>query len=103
MSEKKGGSMEELMELLAKEQSLVGQYYGHKGQQNVAEREYHYCEEMLERKGDKMSEGEKRTFMRWRDKAKARMDYHKKMSEEARKELEKVRKRIRELLGRERK
>ncbi|MCD6139244.1 MAG: hypothetical protein J7J91_11885 [Deltaproteobacteria bacterium] len=102
MEKRENEKLEELMELLAKEQTLTGQYYGHCGQRNVAEREYLYCEEMLVRKGEKMSETEKKTFMRWRDKAKARMDYHAKMAEEAKKELEEVRRRIKEILGGER-
>ena len=89
----------ELVELLAKEKTLQGQYFGHLGQRNVAEREYLYAEQMLTEKSDKLSPTERKYYARWRDKAKARMEYHKKMSEEARKELEEVWKRIREITG----
>ncbi|UYL65044.1 MAG: hypothetical protein OBKJMPBA_00012 [Methanophagales virus PBV304] len=89
----------ELVELLTKEKTLTGQYFGHRGQANVAEREYLYAEQMLTEKGEKLSLTERKYYERWRDKAKARMEYHKKMAEEVRKELCDVRKRIREIIG----
>jgi len=99
MMEEERKKMEELMDLLAKEKTLQGQYYGHLGQRNVAEREYLYAEQMLTQKGEKVSLTERRYYERWRDKAKARMEYHKKMLEEVKRELEEVRKRIREIIG----
>ena len=93
----------ELMELLAKEKTLQGQYFGHRGQASVAEREYLYAEQMLTEKGEKLTPMEKKYYVRWRDKAKARMEYHKKMAEDAKKELYNVRKKIREIIGGEEK
>jgi len=103
MSEEKGGSMEKLMELLAKEQTLTGKYHGHEGQHRVALREVEYWEDVLAKIGEDTEEHIIRKWKRNLEKAKARAEYHTKMAEEARKELEKVRKRIKELLGRERK
>ena len=103
MSEETKGEVEELMELLTKEQTLIGKYHGHSGQQKVALREAEYWNTMLAKMDDTVEEYIKRKWQRNLQKAKARAEYHAKMSEEARRELEEVRKRIREIIGGEEK
>jgi len=95
--------MRALMDLLAKEQTLAGKYHGHSGQHRVALREAEYWEDVLAKIGDDVEEHIVRKWKRNLEKARARAEYHAKMSEEARKELEEVRKQIRKLLGREEK
>jgi len=101
MSEKENKAVEELMDLLAREQTLVGKYHGHSGQHRVALREAEYWEDVLAKMSNEVEEHIRRKWKRNLEKAKARAEYHAKMAEEARKELEEVRKQIRKLFGRE--
>jgi len=102
MSEGKG-ILAELMDLLAKEQTLIGKYHGHEGQRRVALREVEYWEDVLAKVGEDTEEHIIRKWKRNLEKAKARAEYHAKMAEERRKELEEVRKEIKKILGREEK
>jgi len=103
MSEKENKAVEELMDLLAKEQTLAGKYHGHSGQHRVALREAEYWDDVLAKTSDDVEEYIKRKWKRNLEKAKARAEYHAKMAQEAKEELEKVRKRIREIIGEEEK
>ena len=102
MSEE-NADVRELIELLAKEKTLQGQYHGHSGQRRVAEREVEYWNNMLAKMSNDVEEHIKAKWLRNKQKAEARDKYHAKMVGEAKKELEKVRKRIREIMGGEEK
>jgi len=102
MEKRENEKLEELMELLAKEQTLTGQYHGHCGQRRVAEREVEYWNDVLAKMSNDVEEHIKAKWMRNKEKAEARAKYHAKMAEEAKKELEEVRRRIKEILGGER-
>ena len=97
------GILAELMDLLAKEHTLAGKYHGHEGQHRVALREVEYWKDVLAKIGEDTEEHIIRKWKRNLEKAKARAEYHAKMAKEAKKKLEEVRKRIKELLGREEK
>jgi len=90
-------NVRELMALLAKEQSLMGKYYGHEGQRRVALREAEYWDDAIRVCQDENINRDPAIYERKKQKALARAEYHKRMAEEARKELEKVRKQIREI------
>ena len=102
MEERENNKVRELMELLAKEQTLIGQYHGHSGQQKEAERRAKYWESVLAKMDDMVEEHIKAKWMRHKEREEARAKYHAKMAEEAKKELEEVRRRIKEILGGER-
>ena len=95
----KGEKMRELMDLLEKEQTLIGKINGHSGQKKVAEREIEYWNSVLAKMDEDVEDFVKAKWMRAKEKAEARAKYHAKMMEEARKELEEVRRRIREIVG----
>ena len=88
-----------LLELLAQERTLSGQYFGHRGQARVAETEANYKAKVLEYHASEMSEEEKQKILRELEKALSRRDYHEKMAKEAKEKLDKVRKEIREIIG----
>jgi len=88
-----------LLELLAEEKTLSGQYFGHKGQARVAETEANYKAKVLEYHASEMSEEEKQKILRELEKALSRRDYHEKMAKEAKEKLDKVRAEIREIIG----
>ena len=88
-----------LLELLAEEKTLSGQYFGHKGQARVADTQANYYEKVLEWHAGEMSEEEKQKALRELEKALSRRDYHEKMAKEAKEKLDKVREEIRKLIG----
>jgi len=88
-----------LLELLAEEKTLSGQYFGHKGQARVAETEANYKAKVLEYHASEMSEEEKQKILKELEKALSRRDYHEKMAKEAKEKLDKVRAEIREIIG----
>jgi len=88
-----------LLELLAEEKTLSGQYFGHKGQARVADTQANYYAKVLEWHAGKMSEEEKQKALRELEKALSRRDYHEKMAKEAKEKLDKVREEIRKLIG----
>jgi len=95
------GVLAELMSLFAKEQTLIGRYYGHEGQRKVAEREAEFYGRKIEEVRDKACEEEVMYLIKKRTRAIMRRNWHEKERDKAKKELEEVRKRIKELLGRE--
>ena len=88
-----------LLELLAEERTLSGQYFGHKGQARVADTEANYKAKVLEYHASEMSEEEKQKILRELEKALSRRDYHEKMAKEAKEKLDKVRAEIRQIIG----
>jgi len=88
-----------LLELLAEEKTLSGQYFGHKGQARVAETEANYKAKVLEYHASEMSEEEKQKILRELEKALSRRDYHEKMAKEAKAKLDRVRAEIRQIIG----
>jgi len=88
-----------LLELLAEEKRLSGQYFGHKGQARVADTEASYKAKVLEYHASEMSEEEKQKILRELEKALSRRDYHEKMAKEAKEKLDKVREEIRQIIG----
>jgi len=100
---KEKGVLAELMELLTKEQTLIGRYYGHEGQRKVAEQEAEFYGRKIEEVRDKACEEELKYLIKKRTKAIMRRNWHEKERDKAKKELEEVRKRIKELLRGEQK
>jgi len=94
--------IERFLELLAYEQTLIGRYHGHKGQIKVAQAEADYCEKMLDMEGENMDDEAREYWEKKYIKAKGRVLYHKRMTEETRKALEEVRKEIEEIKRRRR-
>jgi len=90
--------IKQLLELLAQERTLSGQYFGHKGQARVADTQANYYAKVLEWHGKEMSEEEKQQTLRELEKALARRDYHEKMAKEAKEKLDKVRAEIRQII-----
>ena len=88
-----------LLELLAEEKTLSGQYFGHKGQARVADTEANYKAKVLEYHASEMSEEEKQKILRELEKALSRRDYHEKMAKEVKEKLDKVRAEIRQIIG----
>jgi len=88
-----------LLELLAEEKTLSGQYFGHKGQARVAETEANYKAKVLEYHASEMSEEEKQKILRELEKALSRRDYHENMAKEAKEKLDRVLAEIRQIIG----
>jgi len=89
--------VERLMELLAEEATWQGR--GHRGQAEVAEREVKYWEERLKQTKDDVEEFIKRKWKRNLEKARARVEYHKKQAIEAKKRLREIREEIDKIIG----
>jgi len=88
-----------LMELLAEEATWQGRFNGHRGQAEVAEREVKYWEERLEQTKDDVEEIIRRKWKRNLEKAKARVEYHRKQALEAKKRLREIRREIDKIIG----
>ena len=76
MSEEKR-TLEELMELLTKEQTLIGRYHGHEGQRKVAEQEAEFYGRKIEEVRDKACEEELKYLIKKRTKAIMRRNWKK--------------------------
>jgi len=103
MAEERKDDIGRLVELLAEEKTWQGRLFGHEGQAKVAKREAEYWEQRLRELGDNVEPFISGKFRRNLRKAKARIEYHQKQAEEARRKLERVREEIKKIIGREEK